>query len=159
MPDPEPGEEGGFRFRIEGGVDPESESFQEAEEECRPNLDEAIPEGERPDPAEMRDRAHELTECLRDKGYDVPEPQIAVPGEGPTTSKSEGGPGQGPSEQSEGPDELEELMDDPEFQQAQEDCSEEAGLPAPNLSRREPVPDASDRAGDDDGSGLEGVIE
>jgi hypothetical protein len=130
IPDPEPaegpgGEGGGFRLELGGGADPRNEEFQEAQEECEPILSDAIPEGERPDPAEMRDKLHELTECLRDKGYDVPEPQIITPGEEPPDDPPE------PSE------ELEELMDDPDFQQAQEDCGEQAGLPdgGPRLER------------------------
>jgi hypothetical protein len=118
MPDPEPGEMG---IRVEAGeegaLDPNSEEFQAASEECRPIIEDAVPEGERPDPAEIRDQLHEMTECLRDQGYDVPEPTIVGPGEDPPDQ-----PSGGPSE------ELEALQDDPEFQQAQEDCSAEAGL-------------------------------
>jgi len=118
MPDPEAGG-GGFRMEAgeEGGIDPNSEEFQAASEECSPLIEDAVPEGDRPDPAEIRDQLHEMTECLRDQGYDVPEPTVVGPGEGP--------PQEPPAGQS---DELESLQDDPEFQQAQEDCSAEAGL-------------------------------
>ena len=116
IPDPEPGQGGGIIFDSESGIDPSSDSFQAAQEECGSILDEAIPEGERPDPAEMRDQLHQMTECLRDKGYDVPEPQIVGPGDDP------------PSEPPTASGDFEELQDDPEFQQAQEDCADEAGL-------------------------------
>jgi hypothetical protein len=120
MPDPEPGDGPGIRIQAgeEGGIDPSSESFQAASEECGQIIEDSIPEGERPDPAEIRDQLHEMTECLRDEGYDVPEPTIVGPGEDPPEQPQSGGPG----------GELEELQDDPEFQQAQDDCSAEAGL-------------------------------
>jgi hypothetical protein len=130
LPDPETSEggEGGGGFRIEAGeadFDPNSDEFQAAQEKCEPLIEDAVPEGERPDPAEIRDQLHQMTECLRDKGYDVPEPQIEILGEedgdGPQTQRI--GPPAGSA------DEMEELRDDPEFRQAQEDCSEEAGLP------------------------------
>jgi hypothetical protein len=118
MPDPQPAEGGGGGFNFQFNGNPrEDQNFEEAREACGDILEDAIPEGERRDPAEMRDKLHEMTECLRDKGYDVPEPQIFGPGEEPPDNPPE------PS------DELEELMDDPQFQQAQEDCSEQAGLP------------------------------
>jgi hypothetical protein len=115
VPDPKPGG-GGFGIQIQG--DPrENEKFQDAQDACGEILQRAIPEGDRPDPAEMRDRLHRMTECLRDKGYDVPEPQFI-------------GPGESPPDNPPAPDEnLKDLMDDPDFQQAQEDCSKEAGLP------------------------------
>jgi hypothetical protein len=118
VPDPEPGAGGqGFNLQFRGGDPQGNEKFQDAQEACGHFLRDAIPEGERPDPAEMRDKLHEMTECLRDKGYDVPEPQIVGPGEDPPANP------QPPSQ------ELQDLMDDPDFQQAQEDCSKEADLP------------------------------
>jgi hypothetical protein len=117
IPDPKPGSGGGFSFEFRG--DPrQNENFEEAREACGGILENAIPEGERPDPAEIRDKLHQMTECLRDQGYDVPEPQVFGPGEDPPDE-----PAEPPSE------EMQDLMDDPEFEQAQEDCSKEAGLP------------------------------
>ena len=46
----------------------------------------------------------------------VPEPQFVGPGDEP------------PDDPPEPDQDLEDLMDDPDFQQAQEDCSEQAGL-------------------------------
>lgn len=118
IPDPEPGEDG-FGFQIgEGGVDPGSEDFQQAQEQCGEILQDAIPEGERPDSAETEDQLLELTQCLRDEGYDLPDPQLADFGSG-------GGP---PETDSGEMEQLQELMGDPEFQQAQEDCMEETGV-------------------------------
>jgi hypothetical protein len=116
VPDPKPGE-GGFGIQIQSSDPQENEKFQDAQDACGDILQKAIPEGDRPDSAEMRDKLHEMTECLRDKGYDVPEPQVFGPGDSPPDNPP------APSK------ELQDLMDDPDFQQAQEDCSKEAGLP------------------------------
>jgi hypothetical protein len=116
VPDPKPGQ-GGFGIQINSSDPRENENFQDAQDACGDILQKAIPEGDRPDPAEMRDKLHQMTECLRDKGYDVPEPQVFGPGDSPPDNPS-------------APDkDLENLMDDPDFQQASEDCSKEAGLP------------------------------
>jgi hypothetical protein len=115
VPDPKPGA-GGFGIQIQSSNPRENENFQDAQDACGDILQKAIPEGDRPDPAEMRDKLHEMTECLRDKGYDVPEPQVFGPGDRPPDNPPE------PSK------ELQDLMDDPDFQQAQEDCSNQAGL-------------------------------
>jgi hypothetical protein len=116
VPDPKPGQ-GGFGIQIQSSDPRENQNFQDAQDACGDILQKAIPEGDRPDPAEMRDELHEMTECLRDKGYDVPEPQVF-------------GPGDEPPDNPPAPDkDLQDLMDDPDFQQAQEDCSKDAGLP------------------------------
>jgi hypothetical protein len=120
LPDPEPGQ-AGIQIGPGDDIDIDSEEFQAAQEECGPIIEDALPEGERPDPAEVRDQLHVMTECLRDKGYDVPEPQIRVAGE------DDPPPSEGP-DPGESREDLERLMDDPEFQQAQEDCRDEAGL-------------------------------
>ena len=115
VPDPKPGA-GGFGIQINSSDPRENQNFQDAQDACGDILQKAIPEGDRPDPAEMRDKLHKLTECLRDKGYDVPEPQVF-------------GPGDAPPDNPPAPDKnLQDLMDDPDFQQAQEDCSKDAGL-------------------------------
>jgi hypothetical protein len=115
VPDPKPGA-GGFGIQIQSSDPQENEKFQDAQDACGDILQKAIPEGDRPDPAEMRDKLHEMTECLRDKGYDVPEPQVFGPGDSPPDNPP------APSK------ELQDLMGDPDFQQAQEDCSKEAGM-------------------------------
>jgi hypothetical protein len=116
VPDPKPGA-GGFGIQIQSSDPQENDKFQEAQDACGEILQKAIPEGDRLDPAEMRDKLHEMTECLRDKGYDVPEPQFVGPGE--STPDNPPAPDK----------DLQDLMDDPDFQQAQEDCGKEAGLP------------------------------
>ena len=118
MPDPKPGNGGrGFNLRFQGGDPKNDADFQKAQEACGHILRDAIPEGDRPDPAEMRDKLHQMTECLRNKGYDVPEPQVLGPGDTPTAEAKP------PSQ------EMQNLQNDPDFQQAQEDCGKQAGLP------------------------------
>jgi hypothetical protein len=116
VPDPKPGQ-GGFGIQIRSSDPQENAKFQDAQDACGDILQKAIPEGDRPDPAEMRDKLHQMTECLRNKGYDVPEPQVFGPGDSPPDNPP------APSK------ELQDLMGDPDFQQAQEDCGKEAGLP------------------------------
>jgi hypothetical protein len=119
VPDPKPGGggQGGFGIQIHSSDPQTNQNFQDAQDACGDILQKAIPEGDRPDPAEMRDKLHQMTECLRNKGYDVPEPQVF-------------GPGDQPPDNPPAPDKhLQDLMNDPDFQQAQEDCSKSAGLP------------------------------
>jgi hypothetical protein len=119
VPDPQSsggGSGAGFNLQFRGNPQ-DNEKFQDAQQACGDILRKAIPEGDRPDPAEMRDKLHKMTECLRDKGYDVPEPQVIGPGDEPPDNPPP------PSQK------LQDLMDDPDFQQAQEDCSKSAGLP------------------------------
>ncbi|MGZ5331877.1 MAG: hypothetical protein ACXWFH_11365 [Solirubrobacterales bacterium] len=107
-----PGAGGGF-----ADVDTDSPEFEAASEECGSIIQDAIPEGEMPDQAEMQDQLLELTQCLRDKGFDVPDVQFGSPGSG------------GPPE---GAEEMQDLQDDPEFQDATEQCQDETGFEPPN---------------------------
>jgi hypothetical protein len=119
VPDPKSSSGGGGGFGIQiNSTDPQqNQNFQDAQNACGDILQKAIPEGDRPDPTEMRDKLHQMTECLRNKGYDVPEPQVFGPGDSPPDNPPQ------PSQK------LQDLMNDPDFQQAQEDCSKSAGLP------------------------------
>jgi hypothetical protein len=120
MPDPEFNGEGGISLGVgpDSGIDPESEEFQAAEEKCRPILDEARPDVQLSpeEQAEMQDELTAMAECMRARGHDMPDPQVAD--DGGVMIRSEaggaGGPGGGP------PDE--------EFEQDMEECSEEAGM-------------------------------
>jgi hypothetical protein len=120
MPDPQVNEEGEATMELPGVEGMSTEAIQAAEEECRPLLDQARSEGDRPSPeelAERQDQAVALAECMRGKGWDMPDPQIEEGG-GIAIENPEGlgGPG------------------DPEFDRFQEDmeaCHEEAGIPTP----------------------------
>jgi hypothetical protein len=121
MPDPDSGGGGGgIRIQLPEGVDPDSETFQSAQEECQPIIEDAIPEGERPDPSEMRDQAVKLAQCMREHGVNMPDPQVDA--EGRVTM---GGPPPGGGEGGSGPDEG--IQSDPDFEEAQEACQEEVG--------------------------------
>lgn len=115
MPDPEPG--GGISLNGEGLSEAEMEAAQAA---CQKWMDMAEPE----------DGGHELTEeekqsfldmaqCMRDRGYDFPDPVFDG---GRVTQRVEKGEGNLP-----GPD-------DPAFQQDMEECSAEAGMEPPGTA-------------------------
>jgi hypothetical protein len=115
MPDPEFSDDGGVRISAgpadggEGG--PDDEDFEAADEACQPIIDDAMPDMEI-DPeqqAEMQDQLVEVAECMREKGYDMPDPE--VDDKGRVTVR--GGPGEG----SGGPG-----AGDEEFEQDMEDC-------------------------------------
>jgi len=119
MPDPEFEEGGGVSIGIgsaDGGIDPESEEFQAAEEECRPILEEARPDVQLSpeEQAEMQDRLVAMAECMRARGHDMPDPQVSE--DGGVMIQNDAGPGTG-----DGPP-------DEEFEKDMEECSEEAGM-------------------------------
>lgn len=134
MPDPEFSDDGGVRIGRgpgEGGAGPDDEEWQAAEEACQPIMDEAVPEERRLDPeeqAEMQDRLVEQAECMREKGYDMPDPEVDANGR--VTARSFGGDG-GP-----GPE-------DEQFREDMDDC----GGPIGPGGRRD------DSDGDDDADG------
>lgn len=110
FPDPQSGDGPGQAL---GDVDTDSAEFEAASEVCGPIIQDAVPEGDLPDQAELEDQLLELTQCLRDKGFDVPDQQIGDPGSGDIPEISP---------------ELQDLQDDPEFQEATEECQDETGF-------------------------------
>jgi hypothetical protein len=110
FPDPSSGEEGPGAFT---DIDTDTPEFEAANEECGSIIEDAIPEGDLPDQAELEDQILELTQCLRDKGFDVPDQQIGDLGSGEIPQASA---------------ELQDLQDDPDFQDATEQCQEETGF-------------------------------
>jgi hypothetical protein len=104
IPDPETDEDGHLRMgRVQvgpGGIDPEA--FQQATEVCgEPPGREMSPEDE----AAMQDAALEFAECMRDKGYDMPDPDVSNGG-----MRIEGGGNLDPN--------------DPQVQEDMNDCQE-----------------------------------
>ena len=96
-------------------IDPESEVFQEADEACRPIMEDVAPDIELTpeEEAEMRDQALAFAECMRDHGVDMPDPQF---GEDGGVSISVGSAGDAdPAERR--PD-----FEDPAFEAAMEEC-------------------------------------
>jgi hypothetical protein len=90
MPDPEFSEDGNGAIAITqsaGGdgddkgfsIDPESEKFKAAQEECQPIMDAAVGTME-VDPeqqAEMRQQLLDYAQCMRDQGIDFPDPTFS----------------------------------------------------------------------------------
>jgi hypothetical protein len=118
IPDPEPGQSG-IQIRLPEGVDPDSESFQNAQEDCEPIIQDAIPEGERPDPSEVRDQGVKLAQCMREHGVNMPDPQVDSEGRVTFGSSPQGGEGSDSGR--------EDILSDPDFEEAQEACQEEVG--------------------------------
>lgn len=115
MDDPKPGERGLIR-QNSGDLDPET--IKAAEEECGGILEDAIPEdAQREMPAEQKEAMLAAAQCMREKGWDVPDPQFDG---GRVTQRLEGGVN----------------PEDPKFQKDQETCAEEAGLEMPKMERR-----------------------
>ena len=123
MPDPEFDEDGGVTQSMgeggAGGPDGPSEEFEAADEACKPILDDAMPDMELSpeEQAERQDQMVAVAECMRDKGHDMPDPEVSSDGavrigrrapEGGTTPEAE-----------------------EQFEEDMEACHEEAGVEAP----------------------------
>jgi hypothetical protein len=127
MPDPEFDAGGGVRQIMpegEGGGPGPSEEFEAADEACRPILEDAMPEPEDLSPEELAERQDQMlavAQCMRDKGYDMPDPQ--VDSDGRVIIERRGRPGTGT--EAGPPDDEEQFRDDMEA------CHEEAGTSLP----------------------------
>ncbi len=120
MPDPEPG--GGIRLNGNGLSE---DQVQAAQEDCQEFMDQAMPEdgGGRQMSEEDKQAMLDMAQCMRDKGYDFPDPQFEG---GRVTQRV--GPGQDT-----GMD-----PDDPQFQDDLEQCHTESGIdPGRLLSEQE----------------------
>ncbi len=112
MPDPEPG--GGVRMNGEGLSEDQMEAAQSA---CQKWMDMAEPEdGGKEMTEEEKQSFLDMAACMRDRGYDFPDPEFDG---GRVTQRIEKGEGDLP-----GPD-------DPAFRTDMEECSAEAGLEPP----------------------------
>lgn len=144
MPDPEFSDEGGVSIGGppgEGGAGPDDEEWRAAEEACRPIMDEAVPDEMRLDPeeqAELQDRLVEQAECMREKGYDMPDPEVDANGR--VTARARGGEGDG------GPP-----PDDEQFREDMDDCGGPVGPGGPRGDSDER--DSDSRDSDDDADG------
>ena len=88
---PDPGADGQTRIEID---DPDA--WEEAEEECRPIIEEVVGTFEPPseeEQARMREQALEFAKCMREHGIDMPDPQFGEDGEVTVSVGGEGGPG------------------------------------------------------------------
>lgn len=115
--------------------DPNSQAFKDAEAACKPIMDRAQQNAPKPsaeEQAKMRDQALKFAQCMRDKGFDVPDPTfddnggMSVHVEGAGTA-SDGGPVTNGSPAGAGP------INDPGFQQAADECQQQTGGGGPRV--------------------------
>ena len=112
MEDPEPGGRGGV---LVNGKDVDPDAVRAAEEECGHLMEGMLPEdGEMGVPAEQQEAMLAQAQCMRERGWDVPDPQFDG---GRVQMRLEGGID----------------PEDPAFQADQEECAEESGLELPRL--------------------------
>jgi hypothetical protein len=119
VPDPRPGG-GGIQFQAGQGLDPRSQSFQDAQSACQHFMQDAVPADQRANPAEMQDKLLKLAQCMREHGIDMPDPKVNSDG----TVQFGGPPGSGSGSNMPNPD-------DPAFQSAQQACQKETGVGGP----------------------------
>ena len=106
VPDPQPGA-GGLRSMLTDG-DRNDPRFREAESECRKHLQDLVAQIDEDQRREFEEARLEFARCMREKGFDVPDPRS---GQASGGSGQEGALG--------GLD-----LDDPRVQEAMEACSE-----------------------------------
>jgi hypothetical protein len=119
MPDPERDGEG-IRMRAGDeagpGGDRNEEEFEAAHEACEHFMEDARKNMPVPSPeeqAEMQDKLVAMAECMRARGYDMPDPEVAE--DGGVRMRMHGGPDGRP-------------QDDEQMEKDQEECNAEAGL-------------------------------
>jgi len=80
LPDPTFSEdgEGGSRFQVGPGegIDPDDPDFQAAQEKCQPLLEGIQGRFDPEDREAFEDAALEYAQCMRDHGFDVPDPEF-----------------------------------------------------------------------------------
>ena len=110
--------------------DPSSQQFKDAEAACKSIMDHAqqvAPKPSAEEQAKMRDQALAFSQCMRDKGFDVPDPTfddkggLSVHVEGSGSDSSDSGPSTNAGPAGAGP------MNDPGFQDAAKACQQQTG--------------------------------
>ena len=145
MQDPEIGDDGSFTISapadIQAGTGPADSGFADANEACQKHLEGVINGGDREAPSaeeieKMQRQALKFARCMREAGFDFPDPQFqSGPGGGGMVMI--GGPGSSID------------PGDPAVQAAMEKCQEAAGMPKPGQGGP-----ATRVGGDDGGAGL-----
>lgn len=136
MPDPEFDGEGGVRIGAGSGPGgaggpgggPDDEEFQAADDECQPIMEEAAPDMQL-DPeeqAERQDQMIEVAQCMRDRGYDMPDPEVDENGR--VTVQASGGEGTA----GQGPGGAPGSAEQEQFESDMSECQEEAGMEMPD---------------------------
>jgi hypothetical protein len=149
MPDPEFSGEGGVtmgRGGADGPGSPQEEEFQAADEACHSIVEDVMPDIELSpeDQARMQDEQRAVAECMRDKGWDMPDPQVGDDGSVRVERGPGGGGGGGPIS----PENQEENLADMEA------CMEELGMEGGPMSggRLDSEDSESDSDDSDEGS-------
>jgi hypothetical protein len=147
MPDPEFSGGGGAGVVIQGGPGGDgegppgdSEEFEAADEECSSIMEDVrgeMPQMSPEDQAEMQDQLVAMAECMREKGYDFPDPEVSSDGrvQIEMNGKAPFEPGDAREEQ---------------MREDQQACNEEAGLENGPMAGGPPV--AGGGGDSDDGS-------
>jgi hypothetical protein len=131
MQDPQIGDDGSFTITAQAdaaaGSGPADPDFADANKACNKYLDGVINGGDADGPSaeeieKMQRRALKFARCMRDAGFDFPDPQFES-GNGGGGMVMIGGPGESinPS--------------DPATQAAMEQCQKAAGMPKPSQTR------------------------
>lgn len=142
FPDPVVGSDGSLSFGFRGqgaadaGIDPRSDAFQTAMSACRDKLQGIALGGNRGqfDPTQLQDELLQVAQCLRDKGFDVTDPQLDFSGGGP--AGGERGPTAGSEGQSGPPSDTGRFqifgpnfdLTDADNQAALQDCAQSLGI-------------------------------
>ncbi|HYD10365.1 MAG TPA: hypothetical protein VEA78_09695, partial [Acidimicrobiales bacterium] len=107
---PDPGADGRHEISVEAAEEDEWQAAQEACEAHRPRM---APVSEE-DRAEIEEQARAMAECMRDRGWNMPDPVVRTPGDG------------GVQVMQGAPDDID--FEDPDFQADHEACGEELGF-------------------------------
>jgi hypothetical protein len=133
LPDPTFTEDGGgvaigIAAGESGGMpDPNGQVFKDADKACKPILDKAeqsMPKPSAEELARMRDEGVKFAQCMRDKGFDVPDPTFDDTGKVGIEVHSDAGGG--PSNDGNGPG-MTKGTPDPKFLEASKECGQGKG--------------------------------
>ena len=132
MPDPKVSADGGVGIQVEGpmpgsggNASDQDKKMQAANKACQHFMDDVAPQKTMsPDEiAKMQDQQTKMAECMRGKGYDMPDPKVSGDGKVSIGSGAPaGGPG-GPKPGQKGPD--------AKFEKDMDACAKKAGMKGP----------------------------
>lgn len=118
MPDPEFNGEGGVAINAgpaTGDREASQETFEAADEACHPIMEDVMPDIQLSpeDQARMQDEQRAMAQCMRDKGWDMPDPQVGDDGSVRVESRPGGnGKPMSPENQEENLADMETCMED-----------------------------------------------
>ena len=110
VPDPA-SDEGPMRIRVGPGSGIDQEDFEKAAKECEKYREDIRPELSEEELEERKQQALEFARCMRDRGIDMPDPQFSEDGGVRIGGGGDDAPRFDP--------------DDPDFQEAEEECGQD----------------------------------